>query len=177
MAFSELAISPTRLPSSPARARRPGRRSRVVLGGARPGNDPCTAGLTPRACGMARRPLAPVLVVMAVGGALPLWQTTPAVMLVSAMTFGGSFFAAPTAIAVFSRNALPPSQRGEAIAGFTTLFALCQCLALQLRSPFYVGSAGFGLMCASPDGPCDDCLLYTSPSPRDRQRSRMPSSA
>jgi hypothetical protein len=30
------------------------------------------------------------------------------------------------------------------------------CLALQLRSPFYVGSAGVGLMCASPDGPCDD---------------------
>jgi hypothetical protein len=29
-------------------------------------------------------------------------------------------------------------------------------LALQLRSPFYVDSAGFGLMCASPDGPCDD---------------------
>ena len=29
-------------------------------------------------------------------------------------------------------------------------------LTLQLRSPFYVGSAGFGLMCASPDGPCDD---------------------
>ena len=24
---------------------------------------------------------------------------------------------------------------------------------------------------------CDDCLLYTSPSPRDRTRSRMPSSA
>jgi len=74
------------------------------------------------------RPLAAVLVVMAVGGALPLWQTTPAVMLVSAMTFGGSFFAAPTAIAVFSRKALPPSQWSEAIAGFTTLFALCQCL-------------------------------------------------
>ena len=29
-------------------------------------------------------------------------------------------------------------------------------LALQLRSPIYVGSAGFGLMGASPDGPCDD---------------------
>ena len=29
-------------------------------------------------------------------------------------------------------------------------------LTLQLRSPFYVGSAGFGLMCASPEGPCDD---------------------
>ena len=26
-------------------------------------------------------------------------------------------------------------------------------------------------------GQCIDCLLYTSPSPRDRTRSRMPSSA
>ena len=26
-------------------------------------------------------------------------------------------------------------------------------------------------------GQYDDCLLYTSPSPRDRQKSRMPSSA
>ena len=26
-------------------------------------------------------------------------------------------------------------------------------------------------------GECKDCLLYTSPSPRDRTRSRMPSSA
>ena len=26
-------------------------------------------------------------------------------------------------------------------------------------------------------GHFDDCLLYTSPSPRDRQKSRMPSSA
>ena len=24
---------------------------------------------------------------------------------------------------------------------------------------------------------CNNCLLYTSPSPRDRQKSRMPSSA
>ena len=27
------------------------------------------------------------------------------------------------------------------------------------------------------DDPCTPCLLYTSPSPRDRQKSRMPSSA
>ena len=27
------------------------------------------------------------------------------------------------------------------------------------------------------DGDREDCLLYTSPSPRDRTRSRMPSSA
>ena len=30
---------------------------------------------------------------------------------------------------------------------------------------------------ALPDGYYKDCLLYTSPSPRDRQKSRMPSSA
>ena len=29
----------------------------------------------------------------------------------------------------------------------------------------------------SADSPAGDCLLYTSPSPRDRQKSRMPSSA
>ena len=28
-----------------------------------------------------------------------------------------------------------------------------------------------------PDGKNDDCLLYTSPSPRDKRQSRMPSSA
>ena len=28
-----------------------------------------------------------------------------------------------------------------------------------------------------PDRPSIGCLLYTSPSPRDRQKSRMPSSA
>ena len=32
--------------------------------------------------------------------------------------------------------------------------------------------AGYGLLART-----DDCLLYTSPSPRDRQKSRMPSSA
>ena len=30
---------------------------------------------------------------------------------------------------------------------------------------------------ANSDQPKSDCLLYTSPSPRDRQKSRMPSSA
>ena len=67
-----------------------------------------------------RRPLAAVLVAMAVGGALPLWQPTPAVMFVSAVMFGGSFFAAPTAIAVFSRKALPPSQRPDDRYGVST---------------------------------------------------------
>ena len=40
-----------------------------------------------------------------------------------------------------------------------------------------------GILCVSAESPnkwrrrCPGCLLYTSPSPRDRQKSRMPSSA
>ena len=34
-----------------------------------------------------------------------------------------------------------------------------------------------GLFCEKIFGPSKDCLLYTSPSPRDRQKARMPSSA
>ena len=38
-----------------------------------------------------------------------------------------------------------------------------------------VGKSGTGLTYRGYD--ITDCLLYTSPSPRDRQKSRMPSSA
>ena len=38
---------------------------------------------------------------------------------------------------------------------------------------FSISEAELALACASHNG----CLLYTSPSPRDRQKSRMPSSA
>ena len=34
-----------------------------------------------------------------------------------------------------------------------------------------------GLFCEKIFGPVKDCLLYTSPSPRDVEESRMPSSA
>ena len=34
-----------------------------------------------------------------------------------------------------------------------------------------------GLFCEKIFGPTKDCLLYTSPSPRDQRGSRMPSSA
>ena len=46
--------------------------------------------------------------------------------------------------------------------------ALVACLALWIVS-------GFGGRIRT--APFQDCLLYTSPSPRDRQKSRMPSSA
>ena len=46
------------------------------------------------------------------------------------------------------------------------------------------GDPGRKIVCCVEDGKCVtvemkymDCLLYTSPSPRDRQKSRMPSSA
>ena len=40
------------------------------------------------------------------------------------------------------------------------------------------GVESFGMLCAQTELTLgDDCLLYTSPSPRDRTRSRMPSSA
>ena len=59
-----------------------------------------------------------------------------------------------------------------------SLISLCQLLALQsgwtkLSSPLQVG-------CKAELGNVSlilICLLYTSPSPRDRQKSRMPSSA
>ena len=36
---------------------------------------------------------------------------------------------------------------------------------------------GYGSLMWNPDVRYSNCLLYTSPSPRDRQKSRMPSSA
>ena len=38
-------------------------------------------------------------------------------------------------------------------------------------------NGGFCLICAKEHYGIEPCLLYTSPSPRDRTRSRMPSSA
>ena len=42
-----------------------------------------------------------------------------------------------------------------------------------LNHPEQVADFGVGSVNIKPEG----CLLYTSPSPRDRQKSRMPSSA
>ena len=49
---------------------------------------------------------------------------------------------------------------------------------IRLRPGMYIGKLGDGS--SEDDGIyvlLKDCLLYTSPSPRDRQKSRMPSSA
>ena len=44
---------------------------------------------------------------------------------------------------------------------------------IHLDIPVTIAGMSFGSL----SGPAKDCLLYTSPSPRDRTRSRMPSSA
>ena len=56
-------------------------------------------------------------------------------------------------------------------------------LMLKLLVIWFVVSFGFGILMVEPlneirlGGYKLGCLLYTSPSPRDRTRSRMPSSA
>ena len=55
---------------------------------------------------------------------------------------------------------IPPGQGNE-----EELKALLESLQPRIR---VYGAGGAG---------CNACLLYTSPSPRDRQKSRMPSSA
>src|SRR5665811_496354 len=56
-------------------------------------------------------------------------------------------------------------------------------LSQQGKGVAYVAVVGagdrdhFDARCESPEMPRELCLLYTSPSPRDRTRSRMPSSA
>ena len=47
--------------------------------------------------------------------------------------------------------------------------------SLYLRAEDQLDTRAFAVTTGS--GEFDDCLLYTSPSPRDRTRSRMPSSA
>ena len=49
------------------------------------------------------------------------------------------------------------------------VWATNEASSVQVDQAFTAARAAFG--------PWWDCLLYTSPSPRDRQKSRMPSSA
>ena len=48
---------------------------------------------------------------------------------------------------------------------------------LYKRPMFRKGGSAEGGITSGLQAPRQGCLLYTSPSPRDRQKSRMPSSA
>ena len=61
--------------------------------------------------------------------------------------------AAAFAVPVDELPAPPRRTAGVAFARQSAMYLAHVGLGL---TPFYVGSAGFGLMCASPDGPCDD---------------------
>ena len=50
------------------------------------------------------------------------------------------------------------------------IYSITKAAVINMTQVFAKECAGFGIR-------CNACLLYTSPSPRDRTRSRMPSSA
>ena len=52
-----------------------------------------------------------------------------------------------------------------------------QVIRIGIGAPLTGGAASFGVEMKNAVELAIDCLLYTSPSPRDRQKSRMPSSA
>ena len=60
-------------------------------------------------------------------------------------------------------------ERGKAMAS--------EAFAQTLQRHLDGGTQDLAFLIGGPDGHATACLLYTSPSPRDRTRSRMPSSA
>ena len=66
------------------------------------------------------------------------------------------------------------------LAGVALLIVLADSVFLERARPFIPGLAGLGFLAALIPvltlAMSSTCLLYTSPSPRDRTRSRMPSS-
>ena len=69
------------------------------------------------------------------------------------------------------KNDLPAS-----IVVFFVALPLCLGIALASGAPLFSGVIA-GIIGGVIVGLMSGCLLYTSPSPRDRTRSRMPSSA
>ena len=65
-----------------------------------------------------------------------------------------------------------------AIPGPSVLFTISRALTVGRRAALYtVAENELGLCVQVAAVAFGACLLYTSPSPRDRQKSRMPSSA
>ncbi len=74
------------------------------------------------------RGLALVLLVVAIGAALPIANPSVVVALLSALLFGGSFLNVVTAVTAIARRALPAHAWTGGIAGLTVVFAIGQCV-------------------------------------------------
>ncbi|MER3461554.1 MAG: hypothetical protein C4342_00525 [Armatimonadota bacterium] len=72
--------------------------------------------------------LAVIMATLTVGAALPLFSSTPLLLLVSAALFGLSFLAVATSITALVRRFLPPSAWPVGIALMTVVFAAGQTL-------------------------------------------------
>ena len=80
------------------------------------------------------RPLAAAMATLTAGAALPLLHTSAPFMLVSATLFGLAVFSTPTAIQSLVKKGVVMSKWGEAMAGFTVVFA-----AGQIVGPLLAG--------------------------------------
>ena len=80
---------------------------------------------------------------------------------------------------ILNENALLDCQkpREETVFNFKTITAVAAVLATAAFAPAVATAQIFKGETAGVGDPVHTCLLYTSPSPRDRTRSRMPSSA
>ena len=76
------------------------------------------------------------------------------------------------------RKAVVTKKLGDACDGWTDV-AIDASFATMMTVDTDIGQPGPASEQPDPNAPpnANDCLLYTSPSPRDRQKSRMPSSA
>jgi predicted MFS family arabinose efflux permease len=79
------------------------------------------------------RAMAAIMVTIGVGAALPVLHSSLWAMLLSAASFG-MFFMVPAAITAFVKKALAPAVWGEALAAFTLVFSVLQCIG-----PFATG--------------------------------------
>ena len=77
--------------------------------------------------------------------------------------------------AVYSKDGCPYCDKIKQVMDLTKLSYVVYNLNEDFDRDSFYGEFGQGS--TFPQVVVDGCLLYTSPSPRDRTRSRMPSSA
>jgi predicted MFS family arabinose efflux permease len=88
-------------------------------------------------------PQATVLILNALGAALPLIDTSMPTLLASALTFGASVMAMPSAVAAFVRKSQPEAAWTVLIGRLTVAFGLGQCLGPLVSG--YLSDSAFGI--------------------------------